>query len=95
MIREMRTAPWTAYAALCASILWSGLMFIWHVPHPGNEWIRWVLTPAVVGALITPWSTLRREGIAMIAGAVVIAATYFAVLIVGGGTAFIAAAILS
>lgn len=31
----------------------------------------------------------------MIAGPVVIAATYFAVLIVGGGTAFIAAVIVS
>ncbi|MDV8002777.1 hypothetical protein [Rhodococcus sp. IEGM 1408] len=77
----MRTSPWSAFAALCASIVWSGWAFFRFVPEAPDAWMWWCLAPAIVGGLILPWSTLRRQGVALIAGPLVVASTFLMVLV--------------
>ncbi|MDO5513275.1 hypothetical protein [Corynebacterium sp.] len=81
MIDELKTAPWTAFAALCASILWCGLVLLVVLPANEDAAVWCFLAPAVVGGLCTPWSGIRRQGIGLIAGPAVIAATYVVVIV--------------
>ncbi|MDO5513445.1 hypothetical protein [Corynebacterium sp.] len=81
MREEMRTSPPSVLVCLCASMLWSGLSFFGLAGWLGDSALMWSLAPALVGGLLTPWSTVRRQGIAMMFGPAVLAVTYVVVLI--------------
>lgn len=93
MIWELRTAPWTAFAALCASMLWCGMAFLLLASQTGSPWVAVCVAPAIIGVLLLPWSTVRREGIALIAGPFVIAAAFLLVMVGVGVGALIGAVI--
>lgn len=77
----MRSAPPSVLACLCVSILWSGLCFLWVASRGDDGLLAWCLAPILVGGLMTPWQSVRRQGIALALGPAVLAVTYVVVLL--------------